>query len=84
MKRKMGKRDSSQLLSADVNFDDVKGRGGLLREMTSSKATFTVGPTSSSKEGSWRKVTGVMRDDGYFRVFSEVGKIPPSRRVRGS
>ncbi|KAK4702288.1 hypothetical protein P7C70_g3933, partial [Phenoliferia sp. Uapishka_3] len=63
MKRKMGKRDSSQLLSADINLDDSKGKSG--------KASFGVGPSSSTKEGSWRKVTGVMRDDGYFRVFSE-------------
>lgn len=64
MKRKMGKRDSSQLLSADINFDEPKGKAA--------KPSFGVGPTSSSKEGSWRKVTGVMRDDGYFRVFNEV------------
>ena len=65
----MGKRDSSQLLSADINFDNVKGK--------SFKTSFGIGPSSSSKEeGSWRKVTGVLRDDGYFRVFNEV---PPLR-----
>lgn len=82
MKRKMGKRDSShQLLLTDnfvPHFEDTGVGGGgnkagkvPLREKTS-RSTFGIGPTSATKDAAWRKVTGVLRDDGYFRIFSEV------------
>ncbi|KAI5481909.1 Ras GTPase-activating protein 1 [Pseudohyphozyma bogoriensis] len=74
MKRKMGgKRDSSQLLSPDSlpSFDDMKGgKTGSLREKAS-RSGFGIGPVSSSKDGQWKRVVGVLRDDGYFRIFSE-------------
>lgn len=79
----MGKRDSSQLLSPAemLSCDDSKGgKTGSVREK-SSKATVAVGPGFSTKEGgSWKRATGVLRDDGYFRVFSEVRALAMSSR----
>jgi len=73
VKRKIGKRESSQLMSPDAipDFDEVKGfKPGLSKDKSAGKVT--IGPSSTSKDGSWKKVVGVLRDDGYFRVFTEV------------
>ncbi|ORY89382.1 hypothetical protein BCR35DRAFT_300543 [Leucosporidium creatinivorum] len=76
MKRKMtSKRESSQLLSPAeallYGMDDGKGKSSRAKEKEREKAAVATGPNGTNKDGSWRKVTSVLRDDGYFRVFSE-------------
>lgn len=80
MKRKMtSKRESSQLLSPAeallYGMDDGKGKSSRAKEKEREKASVATGPNGTSKDGSWRKVTSVLRDDGYFRVFSEVSHV---------
>lgn len=71
------KRESSQLLSPAeallYGMDDHKSRSSSKGKDREKAAGITMGPNASTKDGSWRKVTSVLRDDGYFRIFSEVG-----------
>lgn len=36
------------------------------------KGSYSVGPSSTTKEGSWKLVMGVLKDDGYLRIFGDV------------
>lgn len=75
------KRESSQLLSPAeallYGMDDSKSRSSP-KSKDKDKAGVMMGPNASAKDGSWRKVTSVLRDDGYLRLFSEVSRRSPS------
>lgn len=53
-----------------VNADETAG----LKVPSAPRASFVIGPNCITKEGGWRKVTSVLRSDGYFRIFNEVGE----------
>lgn len=53
--------------SREKDKDKSKDRDG-----DKSSHGVSLGPGSTAKDGSWRRVTATLRDDGYFRVFSEV------------
>lgn len=83
MKRKTGKRESAHHLLSPAeamlfNFDDPSSSSSKSSKSSSSKdkvkekARTLAGPIAAEREGSWRRTTGVLRDDGYFRVFGEV------------
>lgn len=40
--------------------------------MGEGKSVFEIGPDSSNKDGYWRTALGVLKDDGYLRIFSDV------------
>ncbi|KAK4056654.1 hypothetical protein OIO90_002206 [Microbotryomycetes sp. JL221] len=83
VKRKMGssKRESSQLFSATealmFGLDDtskVKSTSSSSSTRESHKdrdKSKNVDGGILGKDGSWRRAVGVLRDDGYFRVFAE-------------
>ena len=83
MKRKTGKRESAHHLLSPAeamlfNFDDPSSSSSKSSKSSSSKdkvkdkGRTLAGPIAAEREGSWRRTTGVLRDDGYFRVFGEV------------
>ncbi|GAA5833590.1 hypothetical protein JCM9279_001570 [Rhodotorula babjevae] len=84
LKRKGGKRESAHHLLSPAeallfNVDEsVAGKGSKSsskdkdKEKGREKAVF--GPAAASRDGRWRRATGVLRDDGYFRVFGESDK----------
>ncbi|GAA6059021.1 hypothetical protein JCM10212_001246 [Sporobolomyces blumeae] len=85
LKRKSGKRDSAHQLSPAeamlFNFDDPSAGSSKSSKSTASKdkdkakGKAPIGPVAGGRNGTWRKSTGVLRDDGYFRVFGESDKI---------
>ncbi|BGP16446.1 hypothetical protein JCM10213_003998 [Rhodosporidiobolus nylandii] len=86
MKRKSAKRESAHhLLSPaeailfNVEGGDSKSSSGSSskdkdkgREKGKEKGGGAASPVG--RDGGWRRATGVLRDDGYFRVFSESDK----------
>ncbi|GAA5894034.1 uncharacterized protein JCM6883_003702 [Sporobolomyces salmoneus] len=82
LKRKSGKRESAHHLlspteSTMFNFDDSSksSRSTSSKEKTKEKGKPPIGPVAGDKDGTWRRATGVLRDDGYFRVFGESDKV---------
>jgi hypothetical protein len=79
MKRKItSKRDSTtQLMSPTealmYGLDDepARTRKGSKVIDKAAKATGT-SPSTSGKEGTWRRATAALRGDGFLRIFSEV------------
>ena len=83
MKRKGGKRESAHHLLSPAeamlfNFEDPSGsrssESSSSREKTKEKekGKTPVGPVAGDRDGTWKRATGVLRDDGYFRIFGEV------------
>ncbi|GAA5923856.1 hypothetical protein JCM1841_001414 [Sporobolomyces salmonicolor] len=79
MKRKSAKRESAHhLLSpAEAMMFSVDDSSVKSSKSSSSKdkGKVPIGPSVGGKDGGWRRATGVLRDDGYFRVFSDSDKI---------
>jgi hypothetical protein len=73
MKRKLKRDSATPSLSSDYAASLEEPNG--LRSPSPTKASFTLGPTSNTRDGGWKKATGVMSSNGYFRVFSEVSFI---------
>ncbi|GAA5989553.1 hypothetical protein JCM11641_004595 [Rhodosporidiobolus odoratus] len=77
MKRKAAKRESAHHLLSPAeailyNVEDSKGKSSSSSKdkgKGSSSAASAVG-----REGGWKRATGVLRDDGCFRIFSESDK----------
>ncbi|GAA6028158.1 hypothetical protein JCM8097_006889 [Rhodosporidiobolus ruineniae] len=87
MKRKSNKRESSSahhLLSPAeailFNVEDSKGssKSGSSKDKEKDKdkgkGGSALGASPVGREGGWRRATGVLRDDGHFRVFSDSDK----------
>jgi len=88
LKRKGGKRESAHHLLSPAeallfNVDEsvaAKGSKSSLKDKDKEKGRekAVLGPAAASRDGRWRRATGVLRDDGYFRVFGEVCSPPSS------
>ncbi|GAA5895340.1 hypothetical protein JCM8208_005983 [Rhodotorula glutinis] len=84
LKRKGGKRESAHHLLSPAeallfNVDDsVAGKGSKSsskdKDKEKGREKAVLGPAAASRDGRWRRATGVLRDDGYFRVFGESDK----------
>ncbi|GJN90708.1 hypothetical protein Rhopal_003722-T1 [Rhodotorula paludigena] len=78
LKRKSGKRESAHHLLSPAEallfgVEDEK------RSKSSSKDKGKdrdkgLGPAAASRDGRWRRATGVLRDDGQFRIFGDSDK----------
>jgi hypothetical protein len=73
MKRKLKRDSATPSLSSDYAASLEEPNG--LRSPSPTKASFILGPTSNTRDGGWKKATGVMSSNGYFKVFSEVSFI---------
>lgn len=90
MKRKGGKRESAHHLLSPAeamlfNFDDPSAssssksnKSSSSKEKSKEKGKPPIGPVAGDRDGTWKRATGVLRDDGYFRVFGEVSLEHPS------
>ncbi|GAA5941169.1 hypothetical protein JCM3775_006638 [Rhodotorula graminis] len=82
LKRKGGKRESAHHLLSPAeallfNVDDsLAGKGGKSssKDKDKGREKAVLGPAAASRDGRWRRATGVLRDDGYFRVLGESDK----------
>ncbi|GAA5962361.1 hypothetical protein JCM3765_002955 [Sporobolomyces pararoseus] len=86
MKRKGAKRESAHHLLSPAeamlfNFEDPSAskssKSSSSREKTKEKekGKTPVGPVAGDRDGTWKRATGVLRDDGYFRIFGEADKV---------
>ncbi|GAA6054276.1 hypothetical protein JCM3770_005155 [Rhodotorula araucariae] len=79
LKRKSGKRESAHHLLSPTEamlFNVEDGKTGRLNVTDKDKGREKgcIGPVAASRDGRWRRATGVLRDDGYFRVFGDSDK----------
>ncbi|BGP08329.1 hypothetical protein JCM10049v2_004176 [Rhodotorula toruloides] len=86
LKRKSNKRESAHHLLSPAeallfNVEDSKSGGSKpssSKEKDKSKEKgkdkAPAGPAAASRDGRWRRATGVLRDDGFFRVFADSDK----------
>ncbi|GAA5888185.1 hypothetical protein JCM5296_000222 [Sporobolomyces johnsonii] len=79
MKRKSAKRESAHHLLSPAeamlfNVDDSSSKSSKTSS-SKDKSKVPIGPSAAGKEGGWRRATGVLRDDGYFRVFGDSDKV---------
>lgn len=63
------KRESTQFPSVSI-VPIIESPSPLF--MGEGKSVFEIGPDSSNKDGYWRAAMGVLKDDGYLRIFSDV------------
>lgn len=89
LKRKSNKRESAHHLLSPAeallfNVEDSKNLNAKPsapkeREKEKSKEKgkdkTSAGPAAASRDGRWRRATGVLRDDGFFRVFADVSVL---------
>ncbi|GAA6001399.1 hypothetical protein JCM10207_006649 [Rhodosporidiobolus poonsookiae] len=73
MKRKSAKRESAHHLLSPAeailfNVEDSK------KSKDKGKGSSSGGASPIGRDGGWRRATGVLRDDGHFRVFSDSDK----------
>ncbi|GAA5895937.1 hypothetical protein JCM6882_005564 [Rhodosporidiobolus microsporus] len=76
LKRKSAKRESAHHLLSPAeailfNVEDSKKSSSSSKDKGKSAA---LGASPIGREGGWRRATGVLRDDGHFRVFSDSDK----------
>lgn len=82
LKRKGGKRESAHHLLSPAeallfNVDDGTNRSkSSSKDKDKGREKPNLGPAAASRDGRWRRATGVLRDDGYFRVFADVRGSP--------
>ncbi|BGP40339.1 hypothetical protein JCM10449v2_004300 [Rhodotorula kratochvilovae] len=79
LKRKSGKRESAHHLLSPAeallfNVEDGKSSKSSSKEKDKGREKGYIGPAAASRDGRWRRATGVLRDDGYFRVFGDSDK----------
>ncbi|GAA5828917.1 hypothetical protein JCM11251_005917 [Rhodosporidiobolus azoricus] len=78
MKRKSAKRESAHHLLSPAEAILFNVEGDAKKSSNSSKdkgkGSAASGASPIGREGGWRRATGVLRDDGYFRVFSDSDK----------
>ncbi|GAA5850625.1 hypothetical protein JCM8547_001934 [Rhodosporidiobolus lusitaniae] len=77
LKRKSAKRESAHHLLSPAeallfNLDEKSKSSSSSKDKEKGKSSL--GASAIGREGGWRRATGVLRDDGYFRLFSDSDK----------